>query len=234
MFCRGSRNDTRGFSFTNTSSIWGWFAYNNQSARQSMTPTDRDEGETSINSLEINDHACSRGSRTVVIRISDVPKSVDRAQNFAHDAWSLVRTPQTLDPRLVVIGPQLLCGSGGGSLQSACWNSDAANRVDQQRRTSPAAPPPLHHLPSRQRWRRSQIECRCSIDTTRVFAFKRRMETTSFSSRADEGGRKELADELRSQVVDELLRRRKEIEWSIEGDFDAHVKRIELGDLMPM
>jgi len=43
----------------------------------------------------------------------------------------------------------------------------------------------------------------------------------------DENRQKELADELRAQVVDELLRRRKEIEWSIEGDFDAYVKRIE-------
>ncbi|KAG5557110.1 hypothetical protein RHGRI_007394 [Rhododendron griersonianum] len=43
----------------------------------------------------------------------------------------------------------------------------------------------------------------------------------------NEDRQKELADDLRAQVVDELLRRRKEIEWSIEGDFDAYVKRIE-------
>ncbi|MFS7983167.1 putative OTU domain, papain-like cysteine peptidase superfamily [Helianthus anomalus] len=43
----------------------------------------------------------------------------------------------------------------------------------------------------------------------------------------DENRQKELADELRVQVVDELVRRQKEIEWFIEGDFDAYVKRIE-------
>ncbi|KAI3809245.1 hypothetical protein L1987_25215 [Smallanthus sonchifolius] len=43
----------------------------------------------------------------------------------------------------------------------------------------------------------------------------------------DENQQKELADELRAQVVDELLKRRKEIEWFIEEDFDVYVKRIE-------
>lgn len=43
----------------------------------------------------------------------------------------------------------------------------------------------------------------------------------------DENRQRELADELRAQVVDELLKRRKEIEWFIEGDFDVYVKRIE-------
>ncbi|KAI5648480.1 hypothetical protein M9H77_34485 [Catharanthus roseus] len=43
----------------------------------------------------------------------------------------------------------------------------------------------------------------------------------------DENRQRELADELRAQVVEELLRRRKEAEWFIEGDFDAYVQRIE-------
>lgn len=43
----------------------------------------------------------------------------------------------------------------------------------------------------------------------------------------DENRQRELADELRAQVVDELLVRRKEVEWFIEGDFDAYVKSIE-------
>ncbi|KAL5569544.1 hypothetical protein UlMin_026119 [Ulmus minor] len=43
----------------------------------------------------------------------------------------------------------------------------------------------------------------------------------------DEDRQKELADELRTQVVNELLKRRKETEWFIEGDFDEYVKRIE-------
>ncbi|CAK9141203.1 unnamed protein product [Ilex paraguariensis] len=43
----------------------------------------------------------------------------------------------------------------------------------------------------------------------------------------DENHQRELADELRAQVVDELLTRRKEAEWFIEGDFDAYVKRIQ-------
>ncbi|XP_059456061.1 uncharacterized protein LOC132186215 [Corylus avellana] len=43
----------------------------------------------------------------------------------------------------------------------------------------------------------------------------------------DENRQRELADELRAQVVDELLRRRKETEWFIEGDFDAYVKRLQ-------
>nr|GMD58898.1 OTU domain-containing protein [Ipomoea batatas] len=43
----------------------------------------------------------------------------------------------------------------------------------------------------------------------------------------DENRQRELADELRAKVVNELLQRRKEAEWFIEGDFDAYVKRIE-------
>ncbi|KAK4793778.1 hypothetical protein SAY86_024213 [Trapa natans] len=43
----------------------------------------------------------------------------------------------------------------------------------------------------------------------------------------DDNRQRELADELRAQVVDELLRRREESEWFIEGDFDAYVKRIQ-------
>lgn len=43
----------------------------------------------------------------------------------------------------------------------------------------------------------------------------------------DENRQRELADELRAQVVDELLKRRKETEWFIEGDFDAYVERIQ-------
>lgn len=42
----------------------------------------------------------------------------------------------------------------------------------------------------------------------------------------DENRQRELADVLRAQVVDELLTRRKETEWFIEGDFDAYVERI--------
>ncbi|KAL8162084.1 hypothetical protein V2J09_013573 [Rumex salicifolius] len=42
----------------------------------------------------------------------------------------------------------------------------------------------------------------------------------------DENRQRELADELRAQVVDELLKRREETEWFIEGDFDAYVKRL--------
>ncbi|KAA8534510.1 hypothetical protein F0562_032027 [Nyssa sinensis] len=43
----------------------------------------------------------------------------------------------------------------------------------------------------------------------------------------DENHQRELADELRAQVVDELLKRREETEWFIEGDFDTYVKRIQ-------
>ncbi|KAI9124442.1 hypothetical protein K1719_004364 [Acacia pycnantha] len=43
----------------------------------------------------------------------------------------------------------------------------------------------------------------------------------------DENRQRELADELRTQVVDELLKRREETEWFIEGDFDAYVKRLQ-------
>ncbi|GER51349.1 cysteine proteinases superfamily protein [Striga asiatica] len=43
----------------------------------------------------------------------------------------------------------------------------------------------------------------------------------------DEIRQKELADELRAQVVDELLMRRKDVEWCfIEEEFDLYVKRI--------
>ncbi|KAH1045915.1 hypothetical protein J1N35_036699 [Gossypium stocksii] len=43
----------------------------------------------------------------------------------------------------------------------------------------------------------------------------------------DENRQRELADELRAQVVNELLKRREETEWFIEGDFDAYVKEIQ-------
>lgn len=43
----------------------------------------------------------------------------------------------------------------------------------------------------------------------------------------DENRQRELADDLRAQVVEELLKRRKDIEWFIEGDFDAYVTRIQ-------
>ncbi|KAF5742569.1 hypothetical protein HS088_TW09G00620 [Tripterygium wilfordii] len=43
----------------------------------------------------------------------------------------------------------------------------------------------------------------------------------------DENRQTELADELRAQVVDELLKRREESEWFIEEDFDTYVKRIQ-------
>ncbi|XP_007010219.2 PREDICTED: OTU domain-containing protein 6B [Theobroma cacao] len=43
----------------------------------------------------------------------------------------------------------------------------------------------------------------------------------------DENHQRELADELRAQVVNELLKRREETEWFIEGDFDAYVKEIQ-------
>ncbi|KAK9674570.1 hypothetical protein RND81_12G241400 [Saponaria officinalis] len=43
----------------------------------------------------------------------------------------------------------------------------------------------------------------------------------------DENRQRELADELRAQVVDELLKRRKDVEWFIGEDFDTYVKRIQ-------
>lgn len=43
----------------------------------------------------------------------------------------------------------------------------------------------------------------------------------------DDNRQRELADELRAQVVAELLKRREETEWAIEGDFDAYIERIQ-------
>ncbi|XP_058087348.1 uncharacterized protein LOC131234464 isoform X2 [Magnolia sinica] len=43
----------------------------------------------------------------------------------------------------------------------------------------------------------------------------------------DETRQRELADDLRAQVVEELLKRRDETESFIEGDFDAYVKSIQ-------
>ncbi|KZV53332.1 OTU domain-containing protein-like [Dorcoceras hygrometricum] len=37
---------------------------------------------------------------------------------------------------------------------------------------------------------------------------------------------KELADELRARVADELVKRREETEWFIEGDFDTYVSNM--------
>lgn len=39
---------------------------------------------------------------------------------------------------------------------------------------------------------------------------------------------RELADELRTRVADELLKRREETEWFIEGDFDKYVEQIKM------
>lgn len=43
----------------------------------------------------------------------------------------------------------------------------------------------------------------------------------------NESLQRELADELRSRVADELLKRREETEWFIEGDFDMYVEQIK-------
>ncbi|KAF3782071.1 OTU domain-containing protein [Nymphaea thermarum] len=43
----------------------------------------------------------------------------------------------------------------------------------------------------------------------------------------DEALQKELADDLRARVANELLKRREETEWFIEGDFESYVKNIQ-------
>ncbi|KAL9251442.1 OVARIAN TUMOR DOMAIN-containing deubiquitinating enzyme 4-like protein [Drosera capensis] len=43
----------------------------------------------------------------------------------------------------------------------------------------------------------------------------------------DENRQRELADELRAKVVEELLKRRDEIQWFVEEDFDTYIKRIQ-------
>ncbi|KAL2228256.1 UNVERIFIED_CONTAM: OVARIAN TUMOR DOMAIN-containing deubiquitinating enzyme 4 [Sesamum indicum] len=42
----------------------------------------------------------------------------------------------------------------------------------------------------------------------------------------NENLQRELADELRARVADEFIKRRKETEWFIEGDFDTYVSQI--------
>lgn len=42
----------------------------------------------------------------------------------------------------------------------------------------------------------------------------------------DETEQRELADELRGKVADELIKRRESTEWFIEGDFDQYVERM--------
>jgi hypothetical protein len=42
----------------------------------------------------------------------------------------------------------------------------------------------------------------------------------------DETAQRELADELRGKVADELIERRDSSEWFIEGDFDQYVERM--------
>ncbi|XP_002989680.2 uncharacterized protein LOC9638108 [Selaginella moellendorffii] len=43
---------------------------------------------------------------------------------------------------------------------------------------------------------------------------------------SDEETQRELADDLREKVVDELVKRRAESEWFIEGDFDEYTRRM--------
>ncbi|MQL99879.1 hypothetical protein Taro_032599 [Colocasia esculenta] len=42
----------------------------------------------------------------------------------------------------------------------------------------------------------------------------------------NESHQKELADELRSRVADEFIKRRSDTEWFLEGDFDTYVTQI--------
>ncbi|KAL8459863.1 hypothetical protein ACS0TY_031681 [Phlomoides rotata] len=42
----------------------------------------------------------------------------------------------------------------------------------------------------------------------------------------NEDAQRQLADELRARVADELMKRREETEWFIEGDFDTYVSQI--------
>jgi OTU domain-containing protein 6 len=37
---------------------------------------------------------------------------------------------------------------------------------------------------------------------------------------------KELADELRTKVADEFVKRRSDTEWFLEGDFDTYVRHM--------
>ncbi|XP_057506738.1 OVARIAN TUMOR DOMAIN-containing deubiquitinating enzyme 4-like isoform X2 [Actinidia eriantha] len=42
----------------------------------------------------------------------------------------------------------------------------------------------------------------------------------------NEGLQKELADDLRARVADEFVKRRKETEWFVEGDFDTYIAQM--------
>ncbi|XP_057859202.1 OVARIAN TUMOR DOMAIN-containing deubiquitinating enzyme 4 isoform X2 [Cryptomeria japonica] len=42
----------------------------------------------------------------------------------------------------------------------------------------------------------------------------------------NENTERELADELRNKVADEFIKRRKETEWFLEGNFDTYVKQM--------
>lgn len=48
----------------------------------------------------------------------------------------------------------------------------------------------------------------------------------SSGQRLEPGEQRQLADELRSKAVDELVKRREETEWFIEGDFDHYVTKM--------
>ncbi|XP_021283575.1 OTU domain-containing protein At3g57810 isoform X1 [Herrania umbratica] len=48
----------------------------------------------------------------------------------------------------------------------------------------------------------------------------------SGKSAPSEHVQRELADDLRAKVADEFIKRRKETEWFVEGDFDAYVSQI--------
>ncbi|XVE61218.1 hypothetical protein DITRI_Ditri06bG0021600 [Diplodiscus trichospermus] len=48
----------------------------------------------------------------------------------------------------------------------------------------------------------------------------------SGKSAQSEHVQRELADELRAKVADEFIKRRKETEWFVEGDFDTYVSQI--------
>ncbi|CAI9093233.1 OLC1v1028686C5 [Oldenlandia corymbosa var. corymbosa] len=44
----------------------------------------------------------------------------------------------------------------------------------------------------------------------------------------NEASERELADELRSKVADEFIKRRADTEWFVEGNFDTYVKQMRL------
>ncbi|KAK4403987.1 OVARIAN TUMOR DOMAIN-containing deubiquitinating enzyme 4 [Sesamum angolense] len=163
--------------------------------------------------------------------------SENNRETDSGDARSTLRASQALvaDFTLSVLRPRLRGGSIRPANQELSPTTSGSEQTLSARCGGGAASIWHTILPSHWRRRRTAVgrrgarvvkggcsRWRCLFRAVAHMACLRNGEEAP-----DENRQRELADELRAQVVEELLKRRKEVEWFIEEDFDVYVKRIQ-------